>query len=57
MSEKISLWGRIRRFFRPETETYETRQRRGGAPGAGPASQHYGATDPRRHGESGAIGG
>ena len=57
MSEKISLWGRVTRFFRPETETYETRRGRGGEPGADPASQHYGATDQRRHGQSGAIGG
>ena len=57
MSEKTSLWFRITRFFRPETETYETRRGHGGAPGADPASQHYGAVDQRRHGPYDAGGG
>jgi hypothetical protein len=56
MSEKNSLWFRITRFFRPETETYETRRGHGGAPGADPTSQHYGAVDQRRHGPYDAGG-
>jgi hypothetical protein len=56
MSEKTSVWARIVRFFRPERETYETRQARGGEIGADPTPQYNQATDQRRHGGSGAIG-
>ena len=57
MSDKISLWTRIRRFFRPERETYESRQARGGEPGGPLGSQYYEATDRRRSGGSAEIGG
>ena len=57
MSDEISLWTRINRFFRPERETYETRQARGSEPSAGLRTQKYEATDQRRHGGSGGIGG
>lgn len=56
MSEKISLWTKVRRFFRPERETYETRQPRGGEMGKEPAQQHNYATDQRRFGSGGAGG-
>jgi hypothetical protein len=57
MSGRISVWTRIRRFFRPERETYDTRKARGGEPGAGLGSQYYEATDRRRSGGSAEIGG
>jgi hypothetical protein len=57
MSGKTSAWLRIKRFFRPERETYETRQARGPEAGESPATQHYEATDQRRSGGSAAIGG
>lgn len=56
MSEKPSVWTRIARFFRPQHETYETRQARGGEIGGGLGSQYNHATDQRRFGESGSIG-
>jgi hypothetical protein len=57
VSGKISVWTKIQRFFRPERETYETRQARGGEPGEALGTQKYEATDQRRHGGSGAVGG
>ena len=57
MSDEISLWTRINSFFRPERETYETRQARGSEPSAGLRTQKYEATDQRRHGGSGGIEG
>lgn len=57
MSDKNSVWMRLKRFFRPTTETYETRQARPGDPGNAPGTQKYEATDQRRHGGTGAIGG
>lgn len=57
MSDRISVWTRITRVFRPERETYETRQTRPGEPGNAPATQKYDATDQRRHGGTGAMGG
>lgn len=56
MSEKPSMWARITQFFRPQRETYETRQSRGGEIGSGLGSQYNHATDQRRFGESGSIG-
>jgi hypothetical protein len=56
MSQKPTLFARIRQFFWPARETYETRTARGGEPGAGPASPHYEAIDRRRHGGSAEIG-
>lgn len=57
MSTEISVWTRIKRIFRPERETYETRQARSSEPGGALGTQNYEATDQRRHGESGGIGG
>lgn len=57
MSGDISIWTRIKRFFRPQPETYDTRQPRPGEPGDAPGNQPYGATDQRRHGGTGATGG
>lgn len=57
MSKKSSVWTRLRLFFRPERETYGTRRTRGGDPGPGLETQKYEATDSRRHGGTGAIGG
>lgn len=55
MSDDVSVWTRVKRFFRPPAETYETRRNIPGEHGA-PAPQTYEATDQRRHGGSGAIG-
>ena len=53
-----SLWTRIRKFLRPEAETYETRRVRPGADGPDALPEQYGrTTDQRRHGGTGAIGG
>ncbi|MCC2032867.1 hypothetical protein [Microbacterium allomyrinae] len=57
MSEKRSIWIRVRRFFRPEVETYESRRARPGEPGEGPGIPVYEATDRRRGGGSMEIGG
>lgn len=57
MSDKFSLWTRIRSFFRPERETYETRQARGSEPSSGLGTQKYDATDQRRNGGPSGIGG
>ena len=57
MSAKISVWTRVKRFFRPERETYETRRARGSEPGGALGTQKYEATDQRRHGGSDGIGG
>ncbi len=56
MSEKPSVWTRIARFFRPQRETYETRQARGGEIGRGLGSQYNHATDQRRFGTGGSGG-
>lgn len=55
MSHKPSVFARIRQFFRPARESYDTRQARGGEP-EGLTPQHYEATDRRRHGGIGEIG-
>lgn len=52
MSERSRIWTRVKRFFRPETETYETRRARGADEGPQLGSQYYEATDRRRHGGS-----
>ncbi|QIG40989.1 hypothetical protein G5T42_17165 [Microbacterium sp. 4R-513] len=57
MTEKSSTWTRVKRFFRPEPETYDTRRPRAGEPAPGLETQKYEATDSRRHGGTGAIGG
>ena len=57
MTAKPTIWQRVVRFFVPETETYETRPARSGEPGAPLTTQHYEATDRRRHGGSADIGG
>lgn len=57
MVQKPSVWARLRRFFRPEPETYGTRRPRGAEPGAGLGTQKYEATDYRRHGGTGPAGG
>lgn len=57
MTEKSpSLWTRLVRVFRPEVETYDTR-RAGGRDPEELSPQLYQATDGRRHGGTGAIGG
>ena len=57
MTEESSVWARLRRSLRPEPETYRTRPPRGSEPGQGFETQKYEATDHRRHGGTGAIGG
>jgi hypothetical protein len=57
VTEKPSVWTRITRVFRPERETYDTRRARPGEPGTGSEPHIYEATDARRYGGSGAIGG
>ena len=57
MSDKISIFGRIKQFFRPARETYDTRQARGGQPDERLATQYYNGTDRRRSGGSADIGG
>ncbi|MCT9820190.1 hypothetical protein N3K63_07810 [Microbacterium sp. W1N] len=48
MTAKSSLWQRLVRFFRPETETYETRQNRPSARADTPNDQFNEPTDQRR---------
>lgn len=55
MSDEISVWTRVKRFFRPPTETYETRENHPAEQGP-LATQKYEATDQRRHGGTGAMG-
>jgi len=57
MTSTPSLWTRVRNFFSPPRETYDTRQARPGEPGSGPGVPTYEATDRRRHGGSMEIGG
>ena len=57
MHGKTSIWTRIKRFVRPETETYETRRARGAGADPSVESPVYEATDGRRHGGSGQLGG
>lgn len=57
MSDKISILARIRKFFRPARETYDTRQARGGEPCERLATQYYNGTDRRRNGGSADMGG
>ena len=57
MSGSLSMWTRIRNFFSPPRETYESRKTRPGDPGDGPGSPVYEATDRRRHGGTMDIGG
>jgi hypothetical protein len=54
-TNRPSLWRRIVRWFRPPTETYDSR---GHHPedGRGASLPLDPATDPRRHGGSNAIG-
>jgi hypothetical protein len=54
---KPTLWHRIKAFFRPETETYETRKARPSGDTPNLPEQYNTATDPRRSGGSAAIGG
>lgn len=55
MSDTPSVWSRIKRWFRPERETYETRRARGADPTA--AEPHIAeSTDGRRSGGSMQIG-
>jgi hypothetical protein len=56
VSAKLSVWTRVKRFFRPERETYETRRARAADPDQVAGSQKYEATDQRRAGGSGAMG-
>ena len=52
-----SLWLKVKRLFRPETETYETRRARPGTDALGGLPEQYGgSTDQRRHGGTGATG-
>lgn len=53
MSHKPTIFARIRQFFWPARESYESRQARGGEPGAGLPPQYDHAPDRRRHGGSG----
>jgi len=57
MTSRPSLWTRVRNFFSPPRETYETRQPRPGEPGPGAGASIYEATDRRRHGGTMEIGG
>jgi hypothetical protein len=52
MNRRPTIWTRIKRFLRPETETYETRRARGEDEVHRLGTQHYEATDRRRHGGS-----
>jgi hypothetical protein len=58
MSNDASFWTRVKRFFRPERETYDTRKARPGDDGReGSVAEQYGrSTDQRRHGGTGATG-
>lgn len=56
MTGKDSFWDRIRRFFRPERETYESRTARGGDAAAPLGTEYYQGTDRRRAGGSFDIG-
>lgn len=56
MSSKASLWVRVKKFIRPERESYDTRRARGGDPDQPLATQYYESTDRRRHGGSSEIG-
>ncbi|MBN9200372.1 hypothetical protein [Microbacterium aurantiacum] len=51
-----SVFARVRQFFWPATETYDTRRSGGAEPGT-PPPQHDPATDQRRHGNTGGFGG
>ena len=57
MNGKASVFARIKQFFWPARETYDTRQARGGEPGEGLSTQYYQGTDRRRNGGSADIGG
>jgi hypothetical protein len=57
VTRKSSVWTRVKLFIRPERETYNTRRLRVGEPAPGLETQKYEATDSRRHGGTGAIGG
>ena len=57
VTKKSSVWTRVKQLIRPERETYSTRRPRGGEPARGLETQKYEATDYRRHGGTGAIGG
>jgi hypothetical protein len=57
MTDHVPFWSRLRRFSRPDRETYETWQQRPSAQDpAAPGTEHYPPTDYRRSGGSGAIG-
>lgn len=51
-----SFFARIRQFFWPATETYDTRRTGGAEPGM-PQPHHDPATDQRRNGSIGGHGG
>ncbi|WP_194397072.1 hypothetical protein [Microbacterium atlanticum] len=59
MSGGLSMWTRVRNFFSPPRETYESRKTRTRTrePGHGPGSPVHEATDRRRHGGTMEIGG
>jgi hypothetical protein len=57
MSRRTTLWQRVKGFFRPPTETYETRKARATGETTTLPEQYNASTDPRRAGGSGAIGG
>jgi len=52
MNRRPTIWTRIKRFLRPEMETYETRRARGEDEVHRLGTQYYEATDRRRHGGS-----
>jgi len=56
MTGKPSPWTRVRNFFSPPRESYDTRTARPGEPGAGTGAPVYQATDRRRHGGTMEIG-
>jgi hypothetical protein len=57
MSRRTTFWQRVKAFFRPPTETYETRKARPTGDTTTLPEQYNASTDPRRSGGSGAIGG
>ena len=57
MSKRTTLWQRVKAFFRPPTETYDTRRARPGGEMATLPEQYNPSTDPRRSGGSAALGG
>lgn len=56
MAQRQSVWTRIKHFFSPPRESYDTRQARPGASADGPGNPVYEATDRRRGGGTMDIG-